>query len=224
VNASGNIVQIGSSSANGNAILFALNSYNGASDPSTTVNGSSYYSTVKGTSRCFENGYWSDCSTTKLQADTTLASAANSISLTLGGSTETSMSCRIDVSGRSANSQIYLRFNNASGATNYAYNLLNNLTGANNNTTSVSSAGAAQIQLTNTTSTNPGSHQIEITNMTTVNKSVTWTGVGSDAAAVPNNYKGSGTYFNATSRITSVQFLTSAGNFNSGTRAWCEAR
>ncbi len=60
VNTSSNIIQIGSSTTNINAIVFALDSYNQASDPSG-VNGAMYYNTNLNKFRCYQNGAWADC-------------------------------------------------------------------------------------------------------------------------------------------------------------------
>jgi hypothetical protein len=224
VNNTGNLVQIGSATTDATAILSVLDSYNNATDP-TGVNGASYYNTARNISRCYENNYWSDCQATRVQDDVTLASPASSISVSLVG-TETNLVCRLSTSGRSASGLIYARFNNVSSAGAYSYNVLQNLTGANNNTTAQSSGSATELRLNGSgTGTNPGIYTLNVNNFATANKSVDWTGAGSDASgSAPNNFKGAGTYFNNTTQITSVQFISSAGNFNAGTRAWCEAR
>lgn len=224
VNTSGSLVQIGSNTTDATAILSVLDSYNNATDP-TGVNGASYYNTATNSSRCYANGYWADCSTTRVQSDVTLSGAASSINLTLSG-TSTSLSCHLNQTGRSTNSIVYLRFNNVSTAGSYSYNVIQNLTGANNNTSAQSSGSATEIRLTGSSSTtSPGTANINISNFSATNKSVTWTASGSDVSgSVPNTFGGAGTFFNTSSQITSVQFVTSAGNFNSGSRAWCDAR
>ena len=87
VDTSGAIVRIGSSIDDGTGTLLVLDSKNTAGDP-TGVNGGSYYNSVDGKNRCFENGDWVDCITTKLAGETTLGAAANTISVSLNDNDE----------------------------------------------------------------------------------------------------------------------------------------
>ncbi|HVS58347.1 MAG TPA: carbohydrate binding domain-containing protein [Candidatus Saccharimonadales bacterium] len=55
-------VQVGSSTTDSTASLFVLDSYSGASDPATGVDGAMYYNTSYNTFRCYTDGAWSNCS------------------------------------------------------------------------------------------------------------------------------------------------------------------
>lgn len=60
VDTSGNIVRVGSSTADATGVLFVLDTKNTAGDP-TGVNGASYYNSNSNKFRCFENSTWKDC-------------------------------------------------------------------------------------------------------------------------------------------------------------------
>jgi|GEM_PF-2988048 len=223
VNTSGNLVQIGSSTANTNPILFVLNSFNSSSDP-TGVNGAQYYNAVTNKFRCYENGLWKDCISGPDSTDVTLTSAANSISVTLPTG-KTLVKCYISYPGRSANSTINMNFNNVITGSLYGYNVLQNLNGTSQGTSAQSSSAANQIQLNGTSSTTAaGTMEININNFPNTVTAVDWTGSGYTAGGMPNNFKGSGGYNSTSGNVTSVQFSTSSGNFNAGTRAYCQTR
>ncbi|QQS20431.1 right-handed parallel beta-helix repeat-containing protein [Candidatus Saccharibacteria bacterium] len=57
---SGNKIQIGSATTDANAILFGLDSYNNATDP-TGYNGAMYYNSNTSKFRCYEGGIWTNC-------------------------------------------------------------------------------------------------------------------------------------------------------------------
>lgn len=59
-NTSSNVIQIGSSTTDGSAVLFGLDSYNQATDP-TGFDGAMYYNSSLGKFRCYQNGTWNDC-------------------------------------------------------------------------------------------------------------------------------------------------------------------
>jgi hypothetical protein len=222
VNTSTGAVQIGSSTADGVGVLFVLDTKNTAGDP-TGVNGGMYYNSVLGKSRCFEDGRWVDCIPSRVQDDTTLTIATNTINVSIPDDS-VSLTCRLESPGVSTANLVYLRFNNIAAGNPYAYNTLLNTTGANNNTSTVSSAGANQIAISGTTTISGSSNfEVTISNYASNNKAVSWFG-SRDAAGIPQRLNGSGVYLNTSGAITSVQFVTSAGNFNAGTRAWCEAR
>jgi hypothetical protein len=136
----------------------------------------------------------------------------------------TSLRCTLDSPGVSTANLVYLRFNNVATGNPYSYNTLLNTTGANNNTTTVSSAATNQIAISGTTTFNgSSSFDVNISNFASVNKPVTWSGTRGNTG-IPQRLNGSGAYLNTSGVITSVQFVTSTGTFDSGTRAWCQAR
>jgi hypothetical protein len=212
-------VTIGSGTSAANGVLFVLDTR--TADP-TGVDGGSYYNSTDGKSRCYENGYWSDCATTRLLGETTLGGASNTISITLSDSTEY-LQCRIDTKGQTAVGGVYLRFNSDAGAAAYQWNTYSIITNAvvDNQDNSDS-----EIQLMSTdTDTDPFSADIKITNFSDRNKSVDWTSVISEPVGTNSNrYSGGGVYYNVASQITSVQFITSASTFQAGSHAWCQGR
>ncbi len=91
-------IQIGSSTTDATAIVFALDNYNQSTDP-TGVNGGMYYNTNLNKFRCYQNGAWADCITaagsganTSLSniASTNLSAALNTTSGNLTLQTTTS--------------------------------------------------------------------------------------------------------------------------------------
>ncbi|MEO6761462.1 MAG: FG-GAP-like repeat-containing protein, partial [Candidatus Saccharimonadales bacterium] len=56
-----NIVQVGSATPSATPTIFVLNSYSGAADPTTGVNGAMYYNSSMGIFRCYNDGTWVNC-------------------------------------------------------------------------------------------------------------------------------------------------------------------
>lgn len=220
VNDSGNLVQIGSSTADATGILFVLDGKTGA-DP-TGVDGGSYYNASDSASRCFENGFWSDCASTRILGETTLASANATINVAIPANLEY-LKCRVDIKGRSANGFIRLRFNNDSGAASYGWNEYDIIATAVGD---AQDSSDSEIQLTGTDTTNiAASANLEITNFADTTKIVDWSYSGATGIGTNNrHYNGTGNWANTTNQITSVQFSTSAGTINAGSHAWCEGR
>jgi hypothetical protein len=62
VNTSSNVVQVGSATANSNAIYLALNANNtSGGDPTGGYNGAMYYNSVSNQFRCYQSGAWQNC-------------------------------------------------------------------------------------------------------------------------------------------------------------------
>jgi hypothetical protein len=214
-------VRIGSATADGVGVLFILDTKNTAGDP-TGLEGSMYYNSVNGKNRCYEGGLWTDCMTMRLAGETTLGAASGTINVAINGTFEY-LHCRIDVKGRSVNGGIYLRFNNNSVANAYGWNeydIINAAVGdAQDNSDS-------EIQLTGTDTSNiSASADLKITNFVDTQKIVDWSYSGASAIGTNNRrYSGTGNWNNTANSISSVQFITSTGTFNSGSHAWCEGR
>jgi hypothetical protein len=216
-------VRIGNTTADGTGTLLVLDTKNTAGDPAGT-DGAMYYNSVSNSYRCYNDGYWSDCSATRVQDDVTITSATNNISLTLP-SDGSSLQCYIKAPSLSAAARVDMRFNNVSAASSYGYNTLQNLTGANNNTSTQSSNTATEIRLTGSgTSTGSFTATVNINNFAGAPKAADWLATHAPTSGTPQRYNGSGVFYTTSGSITSVQFLTSTGNFASDTRAWCEAR
>lgn len=221
VDTSNNRVYIGDTGGDTTGTILVLDNKTDAAEP-TGVVGGMYYNTALNSSRCYETTYWADCSTTRLLGETTLGTANATISITLAASTEY-LECRIDTPGRSAAGTVNLRLNNASGAGTYNWNVYGIVAAA---VTDWQSTSDTEIQLTGTQTGNvPFSADVKMTNFTTTAKAVDWT--ATDIVAVATNmrrYSGGAAYYNTTSQISSVQFLTSTGTFNAGSHAWCQGR
>jgi hypothetical protein len=220
VDTSGAIVRIGSATADGTGTLLVLDTKNTAGDP-TGVNGGMYYSSVDGKNRCYENGVWVDCITTKLAGETTLGSASGTISLTLNDNYEY-LECRMDIVSRSAASIPYLRFNNNTGGTSYTWNTYGIVAAA---TTDWQDASDSEVQLTGTqTGTNIISADMKITNLSGSNKVVDWTAAGVEAVGTNSNrYSGVGGFY-STAQVTSIQIVASTGTFGAGSHVWCQGK
>jgi len=220
VNSSGNLVQVGSSTADATGILMVLDSKTGT-DP-TPVNGGSYYNSTNNKARCVENGIWTDCITNTVVGETTLGTAGNTITVTLNRSVEY-LHCRVDAKGRSAAALVYMRFNGDTGAAAYGWNMYGIATNA---VIDAQDSSDSELQLNGTTTgTVPFSADINITNFADTRKAVDWTAIGAEAIGTDmNRYSGGGTWNNTAAQITSVSFVTSAGNFTVGSHAWCEGR
>lgn len=223
IDISAGLARIGGTTTDATGVLLVLDTKNTTGDPSGVSGGAGlYYNSAYGAIRCYENGYWSDCSATRLLAESTLASANGTISLTLVAPTEY-LKCRIDIKGRSAASGVYLRFNNSSTANTYGwteYDIINAVVSdAQNNSDN-------KIALTGTDTTNiPASANVEITNFADTQKIVDWSYAGATGIGTNNrHYNGTGNWSNTSSQISSVQFVTSTGTFNAGSHAWCEGR
>jgi hypothetical protein len=220
VDTSGAIVRIGSATADGTGTLLVLDTKNTAGDP-TGVNGGMYYNSVDGKNRCYENGVWVDCITTKLAGETTLGSASGTISLTLNDNYEY-LECRMDIVSRSAASIPYLRFNNNTGGTSYTWNTYGIVAAA---TTDWQDASDSEVQLTGTqTGTNIISADMKITNLSGSNKVVDWTAAGVEAVGTNSNrYSGVGGFY-STAQVTSIQIVASTGTFGAGSHVWCQGK
>ncbi len=222
VNTTGNIVQIGASgTGDTTAILFVLDTKNTTGDP-TGTDGGSYYNSADAKFRCYENGTWSDCMSSRVLGETTLGAAGGTMTVNLASSVEY-VHCRIDVKSRSAAAGVYMRFNGDTGVANYSWNEYDII---------VATVGDAQdnsdseIQLNGTdTGTAPASAEIRITNFADTRKVVDWSWATAEAIGTnTRRYSGSGTWANTSNQVTSVTFLTSTGNFGIGSHAWCEGR
>lgn len=182
-------VVVGSGTADANGVLFVLDTR--VADP-TGTNGGSYYNSTDGKTRCYENGYWSDCSTTNVTGETTLGAASGTITVNLAANTEY-LQCRVDIKSRSAASLVYLRFNGDSGGASYGWNTYSIVTTA---VQDAQDASDSEIQLNGTTTgTVPFSSDIKITNFADTRKSIDWTASGSEAIGTQmNRYSGGGTW------------------------------
>jgi hypothetical protein len=220
VDSSGAIVRIGSATADGTGTLLVLDTKNTAGDP-TGVNGGMYYNSVDGKNRCYEDGVWVDCITTKLAGETTLASASGTISVNLNDSYEY-LECRMDIVSRSAASIPYLRFNNNTGGTSYTWNTYGIVAAA---PTDWQDASDSEVQLTGTqTGTNIVSADMKITNLSGFNKVVDWTAAGVEAVGTNSNrYSGVGGFY-STAQVTSIQIVASTGTFGAGSHVWCQGK
>lgn len=221
VNTSGAIVQVGSATGDSTGVLFVLDTKNTSGDP-TGVNGASYYNSNNGKSRCYENDIWTDCNTTPVLGETTLGSAANSITVNISSSSEY-LHCRLDVKSRTGAAAVYMRFNGDNGAAAYNWNAYGIIAAS---VTDWQDNSDSEMQLSGTaTGTTPFSADVNITSFSDTNKAVDWTATGADAPGTNlNRFSGGGTWANSSSSVSSVTFFTSASNFNTGTHAWCEGR
>jgi fibronectin-binding autotransporter adhesin len=222
VDTAGGMVRIGGSTPDATGILLVLDTKNTAGDP-TGTNGGMYYNSVLGKMRCYEDGRWIDCTATRVQDDVALSSAGNTITVSIPDSA-TTISCSLVAPGVTTANLIYLRFNGVSSGNQYRYNTLINTTGANNNTSTQSSNSANEIAISGTTTINGSANfNATISNFASNNKSVSWVG-SREASGIPQRLNGSGVFTDTSGGISSVSFVTSAGNFEAGSRAWCEAR
>ncbi len=218
VNSSG--MQIGSASADTTALLFTLDAKSTTGDP-TGVNGGMYYNAADSKNRCYEGGAWTDCSTTGVAGETTLATASGTINVSLNRNFEY-LRCRVDIKSRSAASTPYLRLNSDTGAASYNWTIY----GITANTVIDSQDNSdGQIDLASAGSTIPFSADINITNFSDVRKAIDWTAVGAEAVGTNmNRFSGAATWSNTTTQVSSVQFVASTGTFAAGSHAWCEGR
>ncbi len=221
VDVTGNLVRIGSATADATGVLFVLDTKNTAGDP-TGVNGGSYYNSSDKKSRCYENGAWTDCISTAVVGETTLGSANATISINLDYAVE-SLQCRVEIKGRSGAAVPYLRFNNDSTGNAYSWNQYG-ITG----TTVIDSQdnSDSEIQLSGTaTATTPFSADLNITNFSDTRKGVDWTAIGIDPIGTnANRFSGVGVFNLTSGSISSVQLIASTGTFNAGSHLWCQGR
>lgn len=195
----------------------------GSADPSGT-NGAMYYSTASNAFRCYENSAWKNCDTTgagagymDLLAESTLASAASSIDLTVAA--REFLNCYLTTKGNTATAVTWLRFNDDAG-TNYDYQLNYNIA-----TAFVEAQGLAQAQIVlDTTDTETQHTMVQISNFSDQMKNVWLRSNRADNTTGPDNQFGSGTWRNTAAQITKVSFLTSTSTFIAGSHAWCEGR
>jgi hypothetical protein len=223
VDSSTGIVRVGPSAADATGVLFTLDTKNTTGDPAIgTLNNAQYYNSADGRARCYEGGFWSDCSVLRLLGETTLGAAGNTISVTLAANMEY-LECRVDSPSRTAAATVNVRFNNDTGAAAYGWNAYGIVAAA---VVDWQDSSDSELQLTGTqTGTNPFSADLKITNYTTSNKVIDWTAAGAEPVATNSNrYSGVGAYYNTASQISSVQFISSAGNFAAGSHAWCQGR
>ncbi len=222
VNTTGSIVQIGASgTGDGTAILFVLDTKNTTGDPSGT-DGGSYYNSADAKFRCYENGVWTDCMSSRVMGETTLGGAGATMTVNLASSVEY-VHCRIDIKSRSAAAGVYMRFNGDTGAANYSWNEYDIIAAAVGDAQDNSDS---EIQLNGTdTGTSPASAEIRITNFADTRKVVDWSWATAEPIGTnTRRYSGAGVWANTSNQITSVTFLTSTGNFGAGSHAWCEGR
>ncbi|HLB44285.1 MAG TPA: hypothetical protein VJK49_02775, partial [Candidatus Limnocylindrales bacterium] len=114
-----------------------------------------------------------------------------------------------------------VQFNSDSGnnyQTNQAFIIANAVTDAQ-------LTNQAQLRLdASSADADAGTFQIAIGNHASVNKGVRIDGVRADAGST-DRFFGGGIWANAVDQVTTVAFiLEAAGNYNSGSRAWCEGR
>lgn len=95
-----NRIQIGSITTDATAILFGLDSYNNATDP-TGFNGAMYYNTSTSKFRCYEAGAWADCINLAVSgANTSLSNLASvNIGTTALNSTSNNLNLTTTTSG-----------------------------------------------------------------------------------------------------------------------------
>ncbi len=223
VDTSGGTVRIGPATADATGVLFVLDTKNTTGDPAIgTSTNAQYYNSADARTRCYENGFWSDCATNRILGETTLGVAGNTITVTLAANTEF-LQCRISAKGRTVASIVNLRFNGDAGAANYGWNTYGIATTA---VIDAQDSSDSEMQLNGTTTgAVPFTADVKISNFADTRKAVDWTAVGAEAIGTDmNRYSGVGTWNNVVAQISSVSFITSAGNFTAGSHAWCEGR
>jgi hypothetical protein len=116
-----------------------------------------------------------------------------------------------------------LRFNSDTGAAAYGWNEYGIPT---TSVTDTQDSSDSEIQLSGTETGNvPFSANLNITNFSDTRKGVDWTAIDSDPIGTnPSRYSGVGVWSNTSSYITSVQFVTSSGTFDTGSHAWCQGK
>ena len=216
-------IQIGSSTADSTAVLLLLDTKNTTGDPAGT-NGGMYYNNAENTNRCYQGGAWSDCSNRVILGETTLSSASNTITVNLNR-TVAYISCSLNTTGGSSAHYINMRLNNNSGGSSYGWNVVGSNAATNTTVRNIADNSDSELQLPGTNTSNaPANATIKISNSDSSVKSVDWTMSTSPA---PGNNMGTyvgGGIWNSNSQVTTVSFITSAGNFNTGSSAFCEGR
>lgn len=218
-----NGIQIGSSTPSASAMLLIMDSKSTAGDP-TGTNGGMYYNNAENTNRCYQGGAWSDCSNRVILGETTLSSASNTITVNLNR-TVAYISCSLNTTGGSSAHYINMRLNNNSGGSSYGWNVVGSNAATNTTVRNIADNSDSELQLPGTNTSNaPANATIKISNSDSSVKSVDWTMSTSPA---PGNNMGTyvgGGIWNSNSQVTTVSFITSAGNFNTGSSAFCEGR
>lgn len=217
-----NRLYVGDPTADSTAVVLVFDTKNTVGDPVAAVNGSEYYNSATGSLRCYEDGFWSDCSTTRYLGGATLASSATEISVTLAKSV-TSLECRLEVPSKSSTAYYLMRFNGDT-TSNYGWNVNGIVTTA---TTDWQDANDTEIQLSGTQTSTAATQflaDIHIYDYAGANSIVDWSASGLLAKGTnSHHYDGVGGWY-STSQITSVQFDVSTGTFDAGSSAWCSGR
>jgi hypothetical protein len=84
-------LQVGSATTDASAVLFTLDSYNQAGDPTNTVSGTMYYNTSTGKFRCYQGGAWANCISSTLSSYTILTSTTANSTYTVPSGVSTIM-------------------------------------------------------------------------------------------------------------------------------------
>lgn len=216
-------VKIGSATPSPVVGLLMLDLKSTAGDP-TGTNGGMYYNNAESTNRCYQGDAWSDCSNRVILGETTLSSASNTITVSLNRSVSY-LSCSLNTTGGSSAHYINMRLNNNSGGSSYGWNVVGSDAATNTAVRNIADNSDSELQLSGTKTSNaPVNATIKISNSGSSVKAVDWT---MSTSPVPGNNMGTyvgGGIWNSNSQVTTVSFITSAGNFNAGSNVFCEGR
>jgi hypothetical protein len=159
-----------------------------------------------------------------LLGETTLGSASATLDVSLSGAAEY-MSCTIAGPAPSAAGTPQMRFDSDSGAAAYGWTTGQQIAGAA--FTDTQDASDSEIALSGTaTPSTDFIYKIYFNNVSGNVKTLSWDGtVGKAVGTIHDVYVGSGNYYTTSGQIdTSVNFFRSAGNYATGTYAWCEGK